>query len=45
VNETVEDVAAGDLTLGCGIVTLFSNVGRNSMMVTKKVQDSQMDSK
>ncbi|MEU9455823.1 hypothetical protein [Streptomyces sp. NPDC048277] len=40
-----EDLLASDLPVGCRVVRWRSCVGRNSIVVTKKVQDSQTDSK
>ena len=43
--EGVEDLLAGNLALALGVVALLLEGGRNSMVVTKSGQDSQMDSK
>ena len=43
--ESVEDLLLADLTLVSGVVALGLQVGLNSMVVTKKVEDPQMDSK
>jgi hypothetical protein len=43
--EAVEDTLAAYLALGCGVVSLQLEGGRNSAVVTKNVHNSQIDSK